>query len=282
MFKDYGISSIPHTVVVDQEGRIAGITHPTGLTEQVLNDVLAGKKLSLPQPTREHGQGIRAGEVPYDSNRGQPALFQVLIRPTSATSEDGSGMSSARGSLTLSGSSVFNVLTTCYGISPVRILTNSTLPTAKFDFVVKTPAKDGDVATRWLRQAVEAAFGLEAKRVTNEMDVFLLSVAKPKADGLAPTVSNGGSSWNTGPGRIQAISATIESIARNLENELGKPVIDETGLTNHYDFELKWTDGADKGQEADALIRAAREQLGLKLTPARRPVEVLVVDSAGK
>lgn len=129
---------------------------------------------------------------------------------------------------------------------------------------------------------MEAAFGLVAKRQTNEMGVLLLSVAMPNPVGLAPTVSNGGSSFNSGPGRIQAINQTSESIAGTLEYMLGKPVIDETGLTNHYDFELKWTVGGDERATANALIRAVRERLGLELTVTRRPVEVLVVQRMSK
>ena len=100
MFKDYGITGIPHTVVVDKMGRIVAITHPVELTEQVLNDVLAGKKLALAQPTQP--TCIR-GDVPCESGPGQPALFQVLIRTTPATSGN-SGMSSGNGSLVRYGS----------------------------------------------------------------------------------------------------------------------------------------------------------------------------------
>lgn len=281
MFKDYGITSIPHTVVVDKTGRIAAITHPVELTEQALSDVLAGKKLALAQPTQQGG--TRAGEVPYESNRGQPALFQVLIQPSSADPQPGSGMScSVNGSLTISGMTVFDLLSSCYGISPVRILTNSTLPAGKFDFVVKTPAKEDAAARSWLRPAVEAAFGLVAKRQTNEMDVLLLSVALPNAVGLAPTVSSGGSTYSCEPGRVEAINQSSGCIAGTLEAWLRKPVIDETGLTNGYDFELKWAVGGDERATTDALIRAVRERLGLELTVARRPVEVLVVQRVSK
>jgi uncharacterized protein (TIGR03435 family) len=281
MFKDYGITSIPHTVVVDKTGRIAAITYPMGLSEQVLNDLLAGKKLALALPTLQ--KGIRPGEVPDESDRGQPALFQVLIQPSSADYQHGSGVSSSgNGGLTMSGMTVFDVLGRCYGFSDLRILTNSTLPAGKFDFVVKTPEKDYAAATSWLRQATEAAFGLVAKRQTNDMDVLLLSVAMPTPVGLAPTVSNGGSSYSSGPGQFQAINQGSESIAGTLEYMLGKPVINETGLTNRYDFKLKWTVGGDERAVADALTRAVREQLGLRLTAARQPVEVLVVDRAAK
>jgi uncharacterized protein (TIGR03435 family) len=277
MFKDYGITGIPHTVVVDKMGRIVAITHPVELTEQVLNDVLAGKKPALAQPTQPT---CIAGAVPYESDPGQPALFQVLIEPTSADAH--SGMSSGNGSLIKYGCTAADALISCYGFSDVRTLTNSTLPAGKFDFVVKTPEKDYDAARSWMRQAVEAAFGLVAKRQTNEMNVLLLSVAMPNAVGLAPTVSNGGTSINYQPGRIQAINQTSESIAGTLEYMLGKPVIDETGLTNHYDFELKWTAGGGELPAPDVLTRALREQLGLELTAARRLVEVLVVNKVAK
>ena len=43
MFKDYGVSGIPHTVVVGTNGVIAWVTHPTALSATMINNVLAGK-----------------------------------------------------------------------------------------------------------------------------------------------------------------------------------------------------------------------------------------------
>jgi len=282
MFKDYGIAGIPHTVLVDKKGKIVGITHPTMLTEQVVKDALAGKKLALAQPSQDHRGGIRPGEVPYGGDQGQPSLFQVLIRPTPADAENSSGMASGNGSLTISGNTVFGVLSSCYGINPVRVVTNCTLPEGKFDFVVKTPIKNGDAARTWLRRAVESAFELHGKRETRDMAVFILSVAKPNSENLVPTVSTGGSSAQSGPGRMQGVNQSIGSLAWSLEGKLGKPVLDETGLTNHYDFELKWTDAGDEHPKPEVLVQAVHEQLGLELKPATRPVELLVVEKAAK
>jgi uncharacterized protein (TIGR03435 family) len=278
-FKRYGITGIPHTVVVDKKGKIAAITHPSGMSAQVLKDVLAGKKLALTPPS--HSPGIRPGEVPYGSDREQPALFQVLIRPTPTNAEVGSSMASANGALTICGNSAFDVLSSCYSISPVRIMTNCPLPDGKFDFVVKTASKSSEDARNWLRKAVESAFGLEAKRQTNDMEVWLLTAAQP-ADGLKPTASTGGSSSSSGPGRMEVVNGTIGSLAWTLENRLGKPVIDETGLTNHYDFQLKWAGGGDEHVAVEDLMQAVREELGLELKAGSRPVEVLIVDKASK
>lgn len=43
MYRDYGVEGIPLTILVDAQGRLAGFTYPTGLTEQVLTDLLAGR-----------------------------------------------------------------------------------------------------------------------------------------------------------------------------------------------------------------------------------------------
>ena len=70
---------------------------------------------------------------------------------------------------------------------------------------------------------------------------------------------------------------------------LDRPVVDKTGLTGRYDFDLTWApDASQFGGEvpvapADAssppLFTAIREQLGLRLEATKGPVEVLVIDS---
>ena len=49
-------------------------------------------------------------------------------------------------------------------------------------------------------------------------------------------------------------------------------------LTNHYDFELKWKEQPDEKPSADTIVQAVRQQLGLELTTATRPVEIVVVE----
>ena len=242
--------------------------------------MLAGKKLALAQPS--NGKGIRPGEVPYGSAGEQPALFQILIRPTPTNTPVATSMASGNGGLTICNDSVFDVLSSCYAISPVRIMTNCALPDGKFDFVVKTASKSSGAAGRWLRQAVESAFGLEGKRQTKEMEVWVLTVGQHNTEGLKPTASTGGSSSSSGPGRMQAVNGTLSALAWSLENRLGKPVLDETGLTNHYDFELKWAGSGDEQVASEELAQAIREQLGLELKAARRSVEILVVDKVAR
>lgn len=75
--------------------------------------------------------------------------------------------------------------------------------------------------------------------------------------------------------------------------EVDRPVLDLTELEGLYDFTLEWS--LDGGQMAAALgitreedpsrpsiFTAVQKQLGLKLEPARAPIDVLVIDYAEK
>lgn len=81
-----------------------------------------------------------------------------------------------------------------------------------------------------------------------------------------------------------------------LENELGRLVMDQTGLKGTYDFSLRWAsdedsaamvrapDGASMGTASvpdpagPSLFAALQEQLGLKLVPTKGAVDVIVID----
>jgi uncharacterized protein (TIGR03435 family) len=67
---------------------------------------------------------------------------------------------------------------------------------------------------------------------------------------------------------------------------LGRPVVDKTGLSGEFDFDLETTfaplsaNAGAADAAAPSVFVALQEQLGLKLEPTRTPVKVLVVDSA--
>ncbi|MBU6402344.1 MAG: TIGR03435 family protein [Verrucomicrobia bacterium] len=281
--KAYGIKFIPQTVVVDQTGRIAAITNPWELTEQHLKDLLAGRKLALKPAQRGGGLSFRPGELPPALKEGHAPLFQILVRESGTTN---GGWGRSGDGFTFLGCELPSLLSACYEVSSVRIITNCALPETAFDVVVKFPkahegARTGaDAGTKWLRLVVETAFGLVGTRETKEQDVLLLAVAKSGAEHLRPTVSTGGSSCRSTAGVMEGINVPIGTLAGNLEGLLQKPVLDETGLTDRYDFELNCEVKDASHPNLVAVAQAVREQLGLELTAARRPVEVLVVDKA--
>lgn len=82
----------------------------------------------------------------------------------------------------------------------------------------------------------------------------------------------------------------MAKLAFGLSRQLGRPVQDQTGLDGRYDFTLEFapdTGPCAKAANADStdapsIFTAIEEQLGLRLEPAKGPVEVIVIDHAVK
>jgi bla regulator protein blaR1 len=82
-------------------------------------------------------------------------------------------------------------------------------------------------------------------------------------------------SIHNGQQSIAMIHAEPRMLCENLSRELGQEVVDKTGLTGHYDFQVSFPAGADADQVASIL----RDQYGLDLQSTQQPVKVFAVDN---
>ena len=57
--------------------------------------------------------------------------------------------------------------------------------------------------------------------------------------------------------------------------EVGRNVIDQTGLKGSYRFTFDWS---AKTNPDETVFTAVKEQLGLALKPAKAPIDFLVID----
>lgn len=139
-------------------------------------------------------------------------------------------------------------------------------------------------------------FRLRIHRETKQMSIYNLVISKNGAK-LAESTSGKTSmmfqSAQSSPGGmlLPARRATMEILAANLGRVvLDRPVIDKTGLTGTYDFDLEFSaegtlfapsgpqpSGTELGNLPD--IFTAIQHLGLKLESAKGPVETIVIDS---
>ena len=175
--------------------------------------------------------------------------------------------------------------------------------TDKYDIVTKDEAKgaseaDLDNMTEAQRdefqdrllgklQALLAdRFQLKAHRETKELPVYELTVAKGGSRLQAAADDGGGSNLSSrrtddGKSQISGKHFPIANMARFLSGQVGRTVIDKTGLSGKYDFQLTYA--PDMGDiTGPSLFTALQEQLGLKLDAQKGPVEVVVVDSVEK
>ena len=72
---------------------------------------------------------------------------------------------------------------------------------------------------------------------------------------------------------------TIDDWIPWLESKMGKPVVNQTGLTGHYDITFKWN-AASGETEKENLKQALLDQVGLEFVATNMPIEMLMVDKA--
>ena len=58
--------------------------------------------------------------------------------------------------------------------------------------------------------------------------------------------------------------------------------MDNTGIQGNYDFQLSYAHDADTDSRLPSIFTVLQEQLGLKLEPAKVPLEILVIYRAEK
>ena len=157
---------------------------------------------------------------------------------------------------------------------------------AEFAKIDKMNERDNEKESQLLLQQLLAErFGLKVRLETRALPQFALVV-----DGAAPKMKavDGGSGDNThtSNGKMEASKThmpMLAAILSNMPEVAGRVVVDKTGLTGAYDFELNWLPErggvvATLDSTLPGLFTALREQLGLKLEKGEGPVPVAVVE----
>jgi uncharacterized protein (TIGR03435 family) len=158
----------------------------------------------------------------------------------------------------------------------------------------KQPARPEQMAM--LRSLLADRFKLSFHREAKDFSIYALEVAKdgPKLkESTAPATDPAQLISTVYPQRIHlpAKNATMGDFASLLQRALlDRPVVDRTGLTGRYDFDLDWApDETQFGGEvpvapADAqappFFTAIQQQLGLRLEAMRGNVDAFVIDHA--
>jgi hypothetical protein len=117
---------------------------------------------------------------------------------------------------------------------------------------------------------IQSLFHVVIEPQTLDRQVYVLTGAGVSSQ-LQRAKTNEPSMADALGGSIIGASRTMSDIARSLEPELEAAVVDETGLTGKFDYSA-----LTKLRGEDAAIDWAH-QLGLELTEAVRPIEMLVV-----
>jgi uncharacterized protein (TIGR03435 family) len=173
--------------------------------------------------------------------------------------------------------------------------------TEKFD-LDGVPDTEGRPDIKQFRMLIQSALTLRFKftyhQDKKELSVYALTVAKsgPK---MTVTIHQPNDPRNflfRGLGQLMVTNSTMKDFCDGMQGAvMDRPVVDHTGLTERYDFNLNWTPddsqfasfgprppAKDDPNAPPSLYTVLPEQLGLKLEATKAMTDVFVIDHVEK
>jgi uncharacterized protein (TIGR03435 family) len=242
--------------------------------------------------------------TPFEAKPDIPPSYEVHI---SRSSKNGTESSAGPDYFVQRGFDLKALIAKVYEKDPSRVVLPGSLDDEQtYDVKVVLPrATDQEEIYRLVQQRLENYFGMSITNEYRPMDVYVMTAF----DGNTPAAKTGDEafgggfiSWSsewTEIGRHDSTPPTIEMLRKMasdqkaskaaisdlsasnitmndfrlaLEQELKRPIIDETNLKGVYDIAVH-----GKPRSTDDFLQLLRDQTGIVLTPARRNVEMLVV-----
>jgi bla regulator protein blaR1 len=237
---------------------------------------------------------------------GQPPVTQLKFEVASVkpSAPERQGMFSRYlpgGGLRITGATLQNLISMAYDVQTFQLSGGPKwTDTERFDIDARLTTSDATDPTnpgltredQWkaaegLRSLLADRFQLTLHPETREQPVFVLVEAKG-GHKLQESTESGSFIRRMGRGSIKGQAVALRLLVLNLASELGRPVIDKTGLTGKYSFEFKWDPSPPSAvqpsvvpdPDGTSIFTALQEQLGLRLESRKGPVKVLVVDHA--
>lgn len=285
LFEALGIGPIPHAVVVNGEGRVAARMNSRDLNASVLDRVLAGELIQPPKqdnPIATFKDKLKnKGDADLKSPFAQfedDAQLKILIGPVDQ--DTGQAMSWSSGVYVNSSVDLETILRRIFELnSKWEIHWEVDPPTENLRFAARMPGGREDLLVPLVVPALEAYLGLMIRREAVTTDVYVITAPEGPGTDLMklPKDSGMGHSLDYGErdGLLVGSGVGFSSLIQQLGNALKVPIVDESGISGRFNWTLKF-----EPNDKDSLIRAAREQLGLVLTPEEREIDMVVVRDA--
>ena len=239
---------------------------------------------------------VLAQAAPADSSDRAALPWEVVsVHPSDPASCTGdAGMSTSKDGIRIFCVPLLFAIEQAYRISESARILNAPdwVKNTRYEIEAKVAGEDAAVFSklgretrgRMLQPVLADRFGLKAHIEQREMPVYELIVAKggPKLKAATPDEGRGAHMLMDGHGKIDCANATLAGLPGILNREVGRPVLDKTGLTGKYTFTVEYVPESAVATDQSggpSIFTAIEEQLGLKLQPAKAPMDVVVIDS---
>ena len=194
-----------------------------------------------------------------------------------------------------------DLIRTAFGVDAGHVIGGPTwLEIDRFDVIARAPADATPEALKLMLQALLAdRFQLAVHHEMRPLPVYALAVGKrpqlSEAKGSGATGCRSKPQSQNGPknapGTVSYTASTCQNVSMTefadalrtiASTYIGSvPVLDRTGLTGSWNFNIQWTAPdtlASAGPEGISLFDAVDRQLGLRLERQETPTPVIVVD----
>ena len=164
--------------------------------------------------------------------------------------------------------------------------------TDRFNIAAKATRPISEAERRLMVRALLAdRFRMQSHFEMREHTVYLMTPSRadkrlgpglkprPECEGAPTPCQSGGTGRQDG---IVIRAITLKQLAEGMMSAVRRElVLDETGIAGVFDVEMSFRPetSTDPADARPAFVTAMQEQLGLKLEPTRRQIEVLVIDS---
>ena len=254
------------TVIIDQQGLIAGYSrYDADSAERGIRAVLdsrweTGLSESPPEAQTPHAKPV------------EEVSWNVLIEP--AEPDGPKGFEDAPDRYLARNSSLEFIVETLWDTPPARIVLPGSAKNGSYTVSAHIPVSDPDMLRKLCRGAVEKYFRLLIDKELRVSRTYVMSAATQPSTQIVLAPEDELEMTGAGGGSIIGTSQPTSQIARTLQDLLGLPVVDETGMQGKFDYSA--TSNLAGSEAAFDLAR----QLGFDLKLADRPVEMLVAKPA--
>ena len=217
----------------------------------------------------------------------KPAFEVATVKPNPGPDAGFSFDIATGGRVTASNFSLWNLIRSAYRTRDLQMSGGPPwIKTRGFDIQAQPPHSATPVTReqtyQMLQALIEDRFQMKWHRESREGPAYRLIVAPggpkvpPPHEGRARTMF----------GDLDAPSMTLDGLCQILEFDLGRPVLNRTGLTGPFTIRLQWASDRNPApanpsdESRPSLFTAIQEQLGLKIESIKAPIEFFVIDSA--
>jgi len=296
------------------------------MTRRALYNLSLGKKLLLAvAATVAIGIPIAIGILNAPGVRAQSAVPPFTFEVASIKPSNGGDHRLIRfvpgGGVQMTGMTLKFLIAFAYDVQDFQISSGpGWINSDRFDIVAKSERGSSESAPddfnkmtneqaktvqEQMRQKLQALlagrFQLTLHHETKQQPVYALAIGKNGSKLQESHSKQDARHMMMGRGNFDGEGVPLEMLTSALSRQLGRPVLDRTGLKGNFDFKLQWT--PDPGQSAGqfagppppgaeappppdpngpSIFTAIQEQLGLRLESQKGPVDLIVIDRVEK